>query len=108
MIQNTKTITGDALVSVLKAIGFEEVGGAYLCYEDGSIELLEIIIGDGDITISYIYDYPNSGWEYQNQLKEISWTLYHLIMACETMDVEWMIKTLTEYCNAHNLEYPVK
>ena len=66
MKQNTKTITGNAPVSVLKAIGFEEVGDAYLCYEDGSIELLKIIIGDGDITISYIYDYPNSGWEYQN------------------------------------------
>lgn len=108
MAKDTSTIQGTKLIDVLLLLGFEEVGGAYIHYDDGSIALLEVIIGDGDMTISHIYDYPDSGWDYQNQIKDVTWSLWHLIMACELLEVEWLTKLLREYCENNGYDYPVK
>ena len=108
MAKDISTIQGINLINVLKQIGFEEVGGAYICYEDGTIELVEVIIGDGDMTISDVYDYPDSGWDYQNHIRNITWSLWHLVMVCELLEIEWLKKVLVEYCEKNDLDYPVK
>ena len=108
MAKDISTIQGVNLIDVLKQLGFEEVGGAYLCYEEGGIALLEVIMGDGDMTVSHIYDYPDSGWEYQNQIKELTWSLWHLVMVCELLEIEWLKKSLKEYCEKNGYDYPVK